>query len=276
MTIGDSRPLAPCPSSGKITFQQIGAIREVSSEIQMDDARLLPCRAMVGKNKEDGKGELDTYGNRVYVHPEPTNDPVDYYNALWGHDASSLFASESNQQMNELGKWYVENEFYSTNEPDPDSWIPALQEAVAVDRDGEQCIRMAAAPAQYFAGVDNLGQAVWNFIEADVTVKNYVGRLPAGEVFTIYWEWKQDNTQWWDVDPTMKVFGWSGGYKGSEVVETLLEKSHRGGEWRSSRYTFTVPENGFNDIWLEYQQKSPDSRADYTRSIFKNVQIWRA
>ena len=93
MTIGDSRPLAPCPSSGKITFQQIGAIREVSSEIQMDDARLLPCMAMVGKNKEDGKGELDTYGNRVYVHPEPTNDQVDYYNALWGHDASSLFAS---------------------------------------------------------------------------------------------------------------------------------------------------------------------------------------
>ena len=74
----------------------------------------------------------------------------------------------------------------------------------------------------------------------------------------------------------MKVFGWSGGYKGSEVVETLLETSHRGTEWRSSKYTFVVPENGFDDIWLEYQQRSSDARADYTRSIFKNVQIWRA
>ena len=276
MTIGNSRPLTPCPGSGKITFQQIGAISEISTEVKLDDERLLSCRAMVGKNKADGKGELDAYGNRVYVHPEPTFDPVDYYNALWSHDATSLFSSENNQEMNEIGKWYVENEVYSAREPEPNKWVPAVQEIDAVEVDGEQCIRLSAAAAQYQYGIDGLGQVVWRFTQSDATVKTYVGQLPAGQVFTIYWEWRQLTDNWWDSNPTIKVCAWSGGYKGSEIVETLLEKDQRGTEWKSCKYTFTVPENGFDDIWIEFQQKSSDAKRDTSRSFFKNLQIWRA
>lgn len=274
MSIGQVRELNPCPSNGKINFQQIGAIREIAAGISMDDARLLPCRKMVGKTKEEGGAELDEYGNRVYVHSDATNDPADYYDALWAHDANILFSSENNQQINELGKWYTENEFSSDREAEEDSYVPPVQETSTLpdpDDGSVRCIRLAAQSAQIRQGLD-----AWSFISVDATLKNYVGKLPAGESFTIYCEWKQLSNNFWDLSPTMRVCGWADGYKGSEEYELLLDLSHEGTSWRSSKHTFVVPDNGFDNIWLEFQQRSSDERGAPSISLMKNVQIWRA
>ena len=280
--IGQFRELTPCPKNGKITFQQIGAIREVASSIEMDDERLLKCRSMSVKKGADGKSELDDYGNAIYVKAEPTNDPADFYAALWG-DVGDLTDGNTNLS-NDYGEWYVENEFFSTNTPNEDvfgGWRDGIQEAVSVDYDtadgkGERGIRLTAKPAESSNGLDPLGQIIWRPIQVDSTVKGYVGRLPAGQTYHIYWEWKQTSTQPWSERPTMKVFAWAGGYKASEVVETLLEENHRGSEWKSCKYIFDVPTNGYEDIWIEFRQDSPISVGYTSASIFKNVQIWRA
>jgi hypothetical protein len=280
--IGQFREISPCPKNGKITFKQVGAIRGVSSSIEMNDSGLLKCRAMAVKKGADGKSELDGYGNAIYVQAEATNDPSDYYAALWG-DLGNLTDGNTNLS-NDYGEWYVENEFFTTNTPSEDvfgGWRNGIQEAVSVDYDsadteGERGIKLSAKPAERSGGLDPLGQIIWSPVQVDSTVKGYVGRLPSGQTYHLYWEWKQTSTQNWDERPTMKVAAWSGGYKASEVVETLLEETHRGVEWKSCKYTFDVPTNGYQDIWIEFRQDSPNRSGYTSSSIFKNVQIWRA
>lgn len=279
--IGQFRELSPCPKNGKITFQQVGAIRGVSSLIEMNDDRLLKCRSMSVKKGEDGKSVLDDYGNAIYVKAEPTNDPADFYAALWG-DVGDLTDGNTNLS-NDYGEWYVENEFFSSNTPseDPFGWRPAIQEAESISYDtadgkGERGIKLTASPAQSGGGLDPLGQIIWRPFQSDSTVKSYVGRLPAGQTYHVYWEWKQLSDSPDDERPTMKIAAWAGGYKASEVVEALLGEDHRGTQWKSCKRTFDVPTNGYQDIWMEFRQDSPNVSGRSSSSIFKNVQIWRA
>ena len=137
--IGFFREITPCPSSGKITFKQIGAIRQITTNIACDNEELLLAR------KPQPTGELDSFENPIYALKEPTYDPSDFYSAYWG--ASYDVIKGDDLGPTPLGDW---NEQFEDPQPpddfsdgDPADYVNGSRSVLSgSDADGSPLIRV--------------------------------------------------------------------------------------------------------------------------------------
>ena len=96
--LGFTRTINPCPNSGRISFAQIADLRLDRDDVDCNDEPLLVTRKMVETDEES------EYREKYYhVHPEPTNDPSDYYGAFWGHGYDFIRSEVAGP--NPIGTW---------------------------------------------------------------------------------------------------------------------------------------------------------------------------
>lgn len=271
--IGAYRELTPCPRKGKISFKQIGDLRLKKKDIAMDDEDLLICRRPVAS------GDLDDYKNPIYRHEEPTNDPKDFYRALWGHGYDVHRAEVL--PMNPLGVW---NEGFSApyplnNEQEDNSFS---RRGVSVyENDGGQYFRLYnSSYGEYvFVGWYPSGQAAfdWRYYVRATYAVCYIGRIEPGTRL----EWCVDvykpNGDWRSESGSFQIRGWSEGWFGGESMDyenISFRSAGNSTSWRCYSGEITVDER-HNDLWLAFQQNGSDNTTQYQNTYFRNFQFWR-
>ena len=276
--IGFFREITPCPRSGKITFKQIGAIRQITSSIECDNEELLLAR------KPAPTGELDDFNNPIYALREPTNDPSDYYSAYWG--ASYDVIKGESLGPNPLGDW---NEQFEDPQP-PDEFDPSLwgegsaarngirEITSELDSNGNPFIRLCAASGGIYryAGTYPDGQVSyqWFYEPRTVYAISYISRANAGDRLVFYFEWKSANDDWYDEDCYMRIIGWRDGWMGNDQKEyALLSTGVR--QWQSKIVEIEV-DPSYRDIAIAFYQKGSEHGSYDQYCYFRNVHCWRA
>ena len=262
--VGFSRMINPCPTSGKITFKQIGDLREYDgAPISMDDERLLNCR------------QPSPAGDGTYYQPVATNDPSDYYNALWGSEG--VVNRGRVLPMNPIGSW---NENFPNGYP-----LDNSNEDNSFNYRGvtpqENGFRMyAASEARYvFVGMDpnNPGYGIyeWRYYPRTVNAVGYIGRFEAGTRLSMAFEtysnisgdkWKQTAGYW-------SVRGWTQGFFQGD------SKTYEEGRIPlRSTYTHVVDitvNDAPKDIWIAFQQDGDPDNDTQQWFELNNFWIWR-
>ena len=266
--VGGHRTLTPCPSSGKLTFRQIGAMRGISKGIYMSDERLLSCRAPIALKTESGSTLLDQYGRQKYGQTEPTNDPADYYSSMYGHD---YVLTDGNLLVaNPLNAWHPTYLVEAEGDGSGDGYSPGFQGVDVQEVDGEQCFNVYCQSA-----ARNMSGRVI-FTTCDSKTVAYVGRVSGGTKLNCYWEWKSGASSYEDESCYMAITGYRGGYLSGDR-SIYFTKGFRNIGW-SSELVEIVVDPDRPDIHLEFSQESADKGATPTRQEmwFRNFNIWRA
>ena len=272
--IGKYREITPCPSKGKISFKQIGDLREYSrQEISMDDEELLICRKPVAS------GGLDNKDNPIYEHADPTYDPKDFYSAFYGHFYDVYRAKIL--PMNPLRAW---NEGFSSPHP-----LDNKQEnngygyrGVQVkENDAGKYFRLYSASVGEYVFVgwypNNTPAYDWRYYPKATYCTAYVGRIPAGtrleysvQIYKPYGDWRSEGG-------SFQIRGWSEGFFGGESMDYV--NNYFGGAGSSSAFQtfsgeFTIDDR-FQDLWMAFQQNGSNNSNHYQNIYFRNFQIWR-
>ena len=264
-SVGYSRVIGPCPSSGKITFKQIGDLREYNGKpINMNDSRLLNCR------------QPAPLGNGGYYQPAATNDPSDYYNAVWGSEG--VVNRGRVLPMNPIGSW---NENFPSPYPlDNDNEENSFKYR-GVEASGNGCRLYAISEKRrVFIGYDqnNPGYGIYEdrFYPRTVNAVSYVGRFDAGTRLSMafdtthyssYPDW-QVTMGWWGIR------GWTQGFFNGSVKEYAS-----GGVWRkATNYPYVVDievDDAHKDIWIALEQSGDPDNDDEQWFSLNNFWIWR-
>ena len=272
--IGFFREITPCPSSGKITFQQIGAIRQITKNISCDNEELLLAR------KPRPTGELDGANNPIYALAEPTYDPSDYYSAYWG--ASYDLIKGESLGPNPLGDW---NEQFVDPQP-PDDYQDIADGAggsaeaksgyrgvaSTTDTDGNSQIELTAASGGVYSFYGWQGTNAiyaWDWYQRTVYAISYISRAQAGDRLVFYFESAGTEGSY------MRVIGWRDGWMGNDEKEYASVSTRTGRAWRSYIVGIGVGPS-YRDIAIAFYQSSSSSDDYFYRSQFKNVHCWRA
>ena len=263
-SVGFSREILPCPSSGRISFRQIGDLREYDgAPISMDDERLLNCR----KPAPAGDG--------TYYQPDATNDPSDYYDALWGSEGVVNRGKEL--PMNPIGSW---NENFPGTYPLDSSSEDNSFNYRGVTAKGLGFRMYAKSEARYvFVGMDpanpGYGLYEWRYYPRSVNAVGYIGRFEAGTRLSMAFEtysmigadkWKQTAGYW-------SVRGWTQGFfqgdsKTYEEGRVVIRAKH-------TQIVDIVVNDAHKDIWIAFQQDGdPDNDIEQWFEL-NNFWIWR-
>ena len=273
--IGFFREITPCPSSGKITFKQIGAIRQITKNIACDNEELLFAR------KPQPTGELDAYNNPIYALKEPTYDPSDYYSAFWG--ASYDVIKGESLGPNPLGDW---NEHFEDPQPPDDfekeaeGWGPDAQfknglrtVGVEPDEDGNDCLVVSSASGGIYRFAGGQGYQ-WFWSPRVAYAISYLSRAEAGDKLVFYFEWKSGKNNPDDVGCYMRIIGWRDGWMGNDSKEyAYVENSFA--EWQSTIVEIEV-DDSYRDIAIAFYQNGSIQTDRAQRCSFRNVHCWRA
>lgn len=274
--IGFVREITPCPRSGKITFKQIGAIRQITKNIACDNEELLLAR------KPEPTGDLDDFNNPIYALREPTYDPSDYYSAYWG--ASYDVIKGESLGPNPLGDW---NEQFEDPQP-PDDLSSILDgeqfrdgsrsvEAL-IDDDGNAYLTVeSSSPGAYrWSYVNNEGFSVyeWFYYPRTAYAISYLSRAEAGDRLVFYFEWQSGKSKWYDEGCYMRIIGWRDGWMGNDEKEYVsIGNSSR--DWKSEIVEIEV-DPSYRDIAIAFYQKGSDNGSYTQNCYFRNVHCWRA
>lgn len=272
--IGFFREITPCPSSGKITFKQIGAIRQITSNIECDNEELLLAR------KPQPTGELDSFNNPIYALKEPTYDPSDFYSAYWG--ASYDVIKGDDLGPTPLGDW---NEQFEDPQPpddfsggDPADYVNGSRSVVSgSDADGNPLIQVYSTSGgtydfAYWQGNNPVYQ--WNYYPRTAYAISYLSRAKAGDRLVFYFEWKCNKGSWYDVGCSMRVIGWRDGWMGNDLKEyTSLDNNSN--LWKSEIVEIEV-DPSYRDIAIAFYQTGSESGNYQQVCSFRNVHCWRA
>ncbi len=274
--IGEYRELTPCPRKGRISFKQIGDLRLRKKDISMDDEDLLICRRPVAS------GDLDDSDNPIYRHPDPTNDPKDFYSALWGHGYDVYRGRVL--PMNPIDAW---TEGFSDphpleNDQENNSFSKRGVEVKENDEGKYFRIYNSSAASYVFLGVYPDGSAAydWRYYVRATYMTAYIGRIEPGTKL----EWcvevlKREDGGWKAEAGSFQIRGWpEGWYSGSypdDIKEYHDQSMRKTSGWQTYSGEFTVDER-YKDIWLSFQQNGSDNTTQYQNLYFRNFQIWRA
>jgi hypothetical protein len=276
--IGFFREITPCPSSGKITFKQIGAIRQITTNITCDNEELLLAR------KPQPTGELDSFNNPIYALREPTYDPSDYYSAYWG--ASYDVIKGDDLGPTPLGDW---NEQFEDPQP-PDDFKEAAENAggnaqyvngsrsVGSVSNGEVPhieVRSTSGGVYSFFGYQGTNVIYrWNYYPRTAYAISYLSRAKAGDRLVFYFEWKAGNSNWYDVGCSMRIIGWRDGWMGNDLKEyASIENSSN--QWASEIVEIEV-DPSYRDIAIAFYQTGSENGNYQQVCSFRNVHCWRA
>lgn len=262
--IGEYRELTPCPRDGRISFKQIGGIRLKTNDISMDDEDLLICRKPVPT------GELDGRDNPIFRHEDPTNDPSDFYSALWGHNYDVYRGKIL--PMNPLNAW---NEGFS----DPQPWDNENEDfgygyrgiEVKENDDGEYFRLFSSSRPSYYNN--------WRVMATYAIA--YIGRIPAGT--RLEWSveiFKREDGGWRSEAGSFQIRGWPEGYYSGSYPDDMKEYHNQSirntyGDWLTYSGEITIDER-YSDLWLAFQQNGSSSSSTYQNIYFRNFQFWRA
>ena len=252
--LGAYREITPCPASGRITFKQLGDLRERSSGIDCDDSDLLVCR------KPKATDELSLNKKTLRKQAEASNDPSDFYNACWGHNYD--FIRGYDLPPNPIGSFM---ELFS--DPQPEGYSERGVQVKTWDDGGEYFRLYAYTDDKNWQG---------DFVEKATYLSSYVGRFAPNTKLTIYFEYNGDAGDWQNPSPSFSLRGWSDGwYQGEtkEYISTGLRTNDR--YWSVFEQEFTV-DSVHRDIWIAFQQNTSTVQANYENLYVRNVQIWRS
>ena len=285
--IGGTRELTPCPKNGKITFKQIGAIREISSEINMDDEILLPCRRPFPLKDEDGDAVVDGTSdkNQVYKQKDPANDPADYYAALWGHNYK--LTDGDTDTANALDEFHPDFDKTTPSTPPYDgeeylnvgAWKGGSQYVALSDEATDEpyfTVSASSYSVYTYMGYAGNGTAYYEWVPRQIDSKAwaYIGKVPANQKLFVYFEWNCSKASWYDEPATMEISAWREGYRQGNQKQYLTSSlSNRG--WRSELVEIEVDEN-FRDLWIGFKQESSTEGSYGQACYFRNINIWRA
>ena len=273
--IGFFREITPCPSSGKITFRQIGAIRQITANIACDNKELLLAR------KPQFTGELDVLNNPIYRLAEPTYDPSDYYSAFWG--ASYDVMRGESLGPNPLGDW---NEQFEDPQPPDDfeeeaeGWGPDAQfknglrtVGLESDEEGNDCLVVSSASGGIYRFFGGQGYQ-WSWSPRVAYAISYLSRAEVGDKLVFYFEWKSGNNSPEDVGCYMRIIGWRDGWMGNDSKEyAYLGNSFA--QWQSTIVEIEV-DDSYRDIAVAFYQNGSPETDRAQRCSFRNVHCWRA
>lgn len=262
--VGFVRTINPCPRSGRISFKQIGDLREYNGQpISLNDGRLLNCR--VPQPAGDGS----------YFQPAATNDPSDFYNALWGSEGAVNRGKDL--PVNPIGSW---NEncpgTYPTDNPSEDNSFNYR----GVQASGNGVRLYATSEARYvFVGYDpnNPGYGIyeWRYYPRTINAVNYIGRFAAGTRLSMTFKTASFNyaSDWEQTRGYWSIRGWTQGFfNGSEKVYA------EGSSGRKQIRTHTVDiqvDDAYKDIWIALEQKGDDGNDDEQWFQCYDFWIWR-
>ena len=270
--IGSYRELVPCPSSGKITFKQIGDLRFMTKNVSLDDESLLACRKPVAT------GELDDWNRPIYRQEEPTFDPSDFYGALWGHEyiaqrGKVLPANPINAFNEGFSQPYpTENEQEGNN-------FSLRGLTTEEGDDGSENFRLySSSYGEYrFIGWDSNGNAVydWRYYPKATYAIAYIGRIPSGtrlewavEVYKQRGDWRMESGFFF-------IRGWSEGYFGGDETEYVREEIRdTDNKWRSVSGEITIDDR-HNDLYVAFEQWGGEHDTSYQNIYFRNFRFWR-
>lgn len=285
--IGGTRELTPCPKNGKITFKQIGAIRDISEEINMDDEILLPCRRPFPLKGEDGDAVVDDTSdeNQVYKQREPANDPADYYAALWGHnykltDGNTEVANPLDEFHPDFDRTFPDKPPYQ-GEGDNiyDAWRGGSQYvSISDETTDEPHFAVVASSYEVYTYTGSAGNGFgyyeWLPAQIDSQAWAYIGKVPANQNLFVYFEWNCSKARWYDEPATMEISAWREGYRQGDQKQYFTSSiANRG--WRSELVEIEVDEN-FRDLWIGFKQESSMEGSYSQACYFRNINIWRA
>jgi hypothetical protein len=283
--IGGTRELTPCPKNGKITFKQIGAIREISEEINMDDEVLLPCRRPFPLKDEDGDAVVDVKSNQVYKQREPTNDPADYYAALWGHNYK--LTDGKTGIANDLDEFHPDYDSTFPDTPpydgegylDVGAWSGGSQSvSISDEATDEPHFRVSASSYSVYTYIGYAGNGQGNYEWLPRVIDSqawaYIGKVPANQKLFVYFEWSCTKSQWYDEPATMEISAWREGYRQGDQKQ-YFTASTVSRKWTSELVEIEVDEN-FRDLWIGFKQLSSDQGSYGQSCYFRNINIWRA
>lgn len=255
--LGFTRTLKPCPNSGRISFAQIADLKLDRTDVDCDDAPLLITRKMVETDEES------EYNEKYYhVHPDPTNDPSDYYGAFWGHDYDFIRSEVAGP--NPIGTWV---EAFSVTEeyPYPESFGERGVETKE-DSDGNPYFRLYAYTTDKNPSGDYVTKATY--------LVTYIGRVEQGTKLTVYFEFDADAPSWRNEPMFFKLRGWSDGFFQGELKDYIdfTSRAHR--KWSVFKQDIVVDAT-HRDLWAAFQQNTSSRYASYENTYFRNFQIWR-
>jgi hypothetical protein len=255
-SVGFFREIQPCPSSGRISFKQIGDLREYDGvPVEMDDDRLLNCR----KPAPAGDG--------AYYQPAATNDPSDYYNAVWGSEGVVNRGREL--PMNPIGTW-------NENFPPPyplDSWWEEgsfQYRGVTAKDQGFRIYCTSEARYEWTGEIGPGGGGIykWRYYKKATNAVGYIGRFDAGTRLSMALE----TTSYSSVRGGWSVRGWTQGFFQGD------QKIYNEGSVSRGANTQTVDievDDAHKDIWIAFQQDSDDDSDTQQSFELNNFWIWR-
>lgn len=276
--IGFVREITPCPRSGKITFKQIGAIRQITTNIACDNEELLLAR------KPEPTGDLDNWENPIYALREPTYDPADYYSAYWG-GSYDVVKGES-LGPNPLGDWneqFVDPQPPDNYDDEADGWGGSAEAkdgyrgVSSGDDGGKPCVTVYSASGgvyrfSYYQGSTPIYEWFWKPRTAYAI--SYLSRAEAGDRLVFYFEWLSSHNSWYDVEANVKILGWRDGWMSNDVKE-YATLSDRHTSWKSEIIEIDV-DPSYRDIAIAFYATGSDN-GDYQQfTKFRNVHCWRA
>ena len=255
--IGSYRNLTPCVSSGRIDFKQIGAIRQVTKNIDLTDPWLL------GARKPVQDGGVDEVNQPTYSRPAPTNDPSDYYSALWAMDNKVVRGVDL--PMPPLDSW---NEASQPNGDAP--W--------SVGSAGDYIAMSAGSRVENqfwgWSGSTPVFRDV--YYPATAFAITYIGRIAPGTRLVFYWEWYGRGHQYYTTDRYLNIRGWRSGWFGGDHLEYhALVQGGRLSNWRSEMREIVV-DSQYSDIWIAFQVTGSDKTTTSTSCNFRKFSCWRA
>jgi len=268
--IGAYRELTPCPRSGRINFKQVGGLRLKTSEIEMDDEDLLVCR------KPEATGELGGNNAAIYRHKEPTNDPSDYYQAVWGH-AYDVYRAPV-LPMNPLNGW---NEGFSAPYPTENDQENGygLRGVQIGEEDGQKHFRLYSGSysERVFLGWYPDGRPAYGdrYYPRATYCNAYVGRFEPGTRLVLSFEANNTFGGWESEEGAYQIAAWSEGWFGGEQKIYKQGAVATRGSWDVFTTEITIDDR-FRDLWLAFQQNGSGDTSQFQSTYFRNYQIWRA
>lgn len=268
---GAYREITPCPSSGKINFRQIGNLREYDDKpVSMDDTKLRACRKPEAYSDES---------SLRYREPESTNDPSDFYSALWGSEGKVVRGDPL--PMNPIDSW---NENFSGTYP-TDSDREQGFGFRSLTASGNGFIAQAKSPSEYvFIRPDpnNPGYGIydWRYYQVAVYAVAYVGRFDAGTRLSMCFE-TMDNTggqSWAKEMGYYNIRGWSQGFFNGSVKDyasgRIVRKSAGLVNWYTQVLDIQI-DDLHKDLWIAFQQSSQPDGDEIQKFTLNNFWIWR-
>lgn len=263
-SVGFSREIPPCPSSGRITFKQIGDLREYSNQpISMDDERLLNCRKPA------------PVGDGSYYQPDPSNDPSDFYDAIWGSEGVVNRAREL--PMNPLGSW---NENFPGTYPLDSDFEENSFNYRGMTAQGLGFRAYAKSVARYeFIRPDpnNPGYGIyeWRYYPQTVNPVGYIGKFDAGTRLSMAFETASyiSGEKWQQTAGYWAVRGWTQGFfQGDSKTYTEGRIALRA---TNTQVIDIEVDDAHKHIWIAFQQDGDSDNDTEQWFELNNFWIWR-